>query len=376
MTQTLPARSECDRYQANRQAELEGVALYTALAEAEPDPEIAEVYERLAEEEATHAQLWEAKLRKLGEPVAPAPIGWRTRFVIWLARRFGPHVVLSTVTDMEERDSRRYERQEEARHAKLPGEERRHAQLLWAVRGGMHGGRIAEIEGRHRAVGGNALRAAVLGSNDGLVSNLSLVMGVAGAQLASGTILVTGLAGLLAGACSMALGEWLSVQSSRELYSHQIAIEAHELETDPQAEERELALIYQAKGLTEEQAGQVAAQLMQDKQSALDTLVREELGIDPQELGGSAWEAAIASFLLFAVGAIIPVGPYFFLEGMAAVVVSVAVSGVGLFAVGAGITLITGRSVLFSGMRQVLFGLVAAGITYGIGRLIGVTVAG
>ena len=152
------------------------------------------------------------------------------------------------------------------------------------------------------AAAGNALRAAVLGANDGLVSNASLVMGVAGAELAGRSILITGLAGLLAGSLSMALGEWLSVQSARELFAHQIGIEREELLAAPEEEAEELALIYQAKGLPAEQARELGQRLVQDQQTALDTLAREELGIDPAELGGSAWVAAITSFLLFSAG--------------------------------------------------------------------------
>jgi VIT1/CCC1 family predicted Fe2+/Mn2+ transporter len=238
------------------------------------------------------------------------------------------------------------------------------------------GATLAQIEGRHRSAGGNALRAAVLGANDGLVSNLSLVMGVAGAELAGQTVLITGLAGLLAGAISMALGEWLSVQSSRELYEKQLRTEAEEIAVAPEEEREELALIYQARGLDEPTARQLADQIMQTQESALETLAREELGIDPDELGGSAWEAAITSFLLFAIGAIIPVIAFFFLTGIAAIVVSIALSIVGLFVIGAAITLFTGRSVWFSGARQVFFGLAAAAVTFTIGRLIGVSLAG
>jgi VIT1/CCC1 family predicted Fe2+/Mn2+ transporter len=189
-------------------------------------------------------------------------------------------------------------------------------------------------------------------------------------------VLVAGLAGLLAGAFSMALGEWISVQSSRELYERQIVVERDELEQNPAEEQEELALIYQAKGLPEDQARALAARLIADQSAALDTLAREELGVDPQELGGSAWEAAISSFLLFAIGAIVPVLPFLFLEGLGAVVLSVAMSALGLFGIGAAITLLTGRSVWYSGMRQVIVGLAAAGITFGIGRLIGVSLGG
>src|SRR5207253_120995 len=166
------------------------------------------------------------------------------------------------------------------RAAGLPADERSHGRVSRTIvatsRQGMRGEVVARLEGRHRAAGGNALRAAVLGVNDGLVSNLSLIMGVAGAALNQTTILLTGLAGLLAGAISMALGEWLSVQSSRELYQRQIAIEREELETVPEEEQEELALIYQAKGIPTQRARELAAGLIADPHTALDTLAREE----------------------------------------------------------------------------------------------------
>jgi VIT1/CCC1 family predicted Fe2+/Mn2+ transporter len=264
--------------------------------------------------------------------------------------------------------------------AGMAATEQSHARLLRTIqqsgRGGMEGGLLAQLEGRHRTAGGNALRAAVLGANDGLVSNFSLVMGVAGAEVATQTILLTGIAGLLAGAISMALGEWISVQSSRELYEKQIRTEQREILQAPEEEAEELALIYQARGLDESSARQLAGQIMSNQETALNALVRDELGIDPKELGGSAWEAAITSFLLFAIGAIIPVVPYFFIGGLGAVLVSAVLSAIGLFMIGAAITLFTGRSVLYSGVRQMIFGLTAAAVTYLIGRLIGVNLGG
>ncbi len=240
----------------------------------------------------------------------------------------------------------------------------------------MEGSALAALEGRHRSTGGNALRAAVLGANDGLVSNLSLVMGVAGATLNNHTVLITGIAGLLAGAISMALGEWLSVQSSRELFSHQIKIESAEVAQHPEEEVEELALIYEARGLNREQARTLAGSIVANAESAVDTLAREELGIDPGELGGSAWEAALTSFILFALGAIIPVSPFIFITGITAVYVSILLSIIGLFILGAVITLFTGKPVWFSGLRMVIFGLLAAAVTFGIGRLIGASIGG
>ena len=373
------ASSDTQRYLSNLQAEIDGAALYRALAEIEMGGELAMVYHRMAEAEERHADIWRAKLREAGVTDLPEEPGWRTRTLIALARRFGPGLILPTVVQRERADSAKYDLQEEAREAGMGADERSHARLFRAIgeqSPGLQGGSVARLEGRHRAGGGNALRAAVLGANDGLVSNASLVMGVAGAELSGQSILVTGLAGLMAGSLSMALGEWLSVQSARELFAHQIGIEREELLAAPEEEAAELALIYQAKGLGPEQARALGQRLVQDPQAALDTLAREELGIDPEELGGSAWVAATTSFLLFAVGAIIPVLPYFFVEGTQAVVISVVLSVIGLFAIGAAITIITGQSALRSGLRQVLFGVAAAAITFGVGRLVGANLGG
>lgn len=375
MTQTV----EFDRYLENWQDEIESAFLYRALASAEKQPALAEVYRKLALTEETHAAFWEEKLRRAGYRLPKRRIGWRTRALAQFAKWFSPQFVLPTVNAMEQVDSHSYDAQVETHDTRLPVEERSHARLLQAItstsNSGLEGGTLAQIEGRHRTAGGNSLRAAVLGASDGLLSNLSLVMGVAGANLNSQSILLTGIAGLLAGACSMALGEWLSVQSARELYERQIRIERREVEEVPEEEEQELALIYQAKGLPEAQAQTLAARIMQNHEAALDALSREELGIDPDELGGSAWTAALTSFFLFAIGAIIPVAP-FFISGFNAVIASLICSGLGLFLIGAGITLLTGRSILYSGMRQVIFGFAAAAITFGVGRLLGVSIAG
>jgi VIT1/CCC1 family predicted Fe2+/Mn2+ transporter len=370
---------ETDRDLANWQNELNNAALYQALAGAEKDPRLAEVYRRLATVEQDHAETWTKQLQSAGITVPAFQPTWRTRTLIWLARRFGVGFVLPSIVTIEEVAGHAYNQQ--AGPTAMVADEQSHARLLRQItqtsgRGGLEGGALAQLEGRHRAAGGNALRAAVLGANDGLVSNLSLVMGVAGAELSGTGILITGLAGLLAGACSMALGEWLSVQSSRELYKHQISLETKEIIAAPAEEAEELMLIYQARGLDEAQARQIAAQIMSNQENAVETLAREELGIDPEALGGSAWEAAITSFILFAMGAIVPVIPFIFLSGLAAVGLSVLLSTVGLFVIGAAITLFTGRTVLFSGSRQVIFGLAAAAVTYAVGRLVGVSLAG
>ncbi len=295
---------EIQRAVNSLQNEVNGAALYHGMAAAEKDAQISEVYQRMAASEERHAQIITQRLKDAGVEVPKAAVTWRTKTLIWLAKRFGVGMVLPSVTAAEQKDQHGYSEQEG--NAQLAADEASHARLLQQISsttpGGMGGSALAQIEGRHRAAGGNALRAAVLGANDGLVSNLSLVMGVAGAALSGQTILITGLAGLLAGAFSMALGEWLSVQSSRELYEHQIAIEKDEIASIPQEEAEELALIYQSRGIQADQARHLAGQIMRDQESALDTLAREELGVDPHELGGSAWEAAITSFVLFAAG--------------------------------------------------------------------------
>jgi VIT1/CCC1 family predicted Fe2+/Mn2+ transporter len=214
----------------------------------------------------------------------------------------------------------------------------------------------------------------VLGANDGLVSNLSLVMGAAGASFASRTVLITGIAGLLAGAFSMAMGEWVSVQSSRELHQRQLEMEAEAIATDPAHERAELVVLYQRRGLNLHEARAIADRTMAREGAALDAMARDELGVDPEELGGSPWTAAVASFILFTVGAVIPVIPFVFSGGDWAVLVSAVISGLALLAIGAAITLLTGRGVWRSAIRQLVIGLGAAAVTYGAGFVVGAAV--
>ncbi len=368
--------ADVNQFRENLQAEYDAIALYNRLANAEPNADLAKVYKRLAETEARHAEVWASKLREAGQVVPAMRPSWRARVLGWLAMRFGNSLVLPTIAAVEQGASSGYDTQPEAVALGMPGDERSHARVfryLARVTPGLEGSAMARFEGRHRAAGGNALRAGVLGANDGLLSVFSLVMGVAGAGRPSGAILLTGGAGLMAGALSMALGEWISVQSSRELYEHQLKIEQGELSANPEAEAEELALIYQAKGVAPEEARRLASRLISDPATALDTLAREELSIDPQELGGSAWEASFMSFCLFAVGGILPVLPYLFWHGTAGIVASAGASAAGLFVMGAVITLMTGRNPITSGLRMILFGLMAAAVTFGVGRLIGVS---
>ena len=372
------ASDDIRRYQANLRDELDGAALYTAIADAERDPLRKDLFLQLAQAEARHAELWRAKLAEAGVKASPYVPSFRTRLLGKLAKRFGPGFVMPTIAAAEVADRNKYASQADARS--ISAEERGHAAVVQemaraSMPGTVTGADIARAEPWHRGASGNNLRAAVLGANDGLVSNFCLIMGVAGAGAGGRIILLTGLAGLIAGACSMALGEWLSVTNARELAGTQIAKEAEELEQTPQAEQHELALIYQAKGLPRAEAERVSAELMRNKKAALDTLAREELGIDPNELGGSAVGAAVTSFALFALGAICPVGPFVLLHGTAAILTSVAASAAALGGVGVLTSLFNGRSAVFSATRQVLFGCAAAALTYGIGTALGVSLS-
>jgi VIT1/CCC1 family predicted Fe2+/Mn2+ transporter len=284
---------------------------------------------------------------------------------------------MPTIAAAEFSDRNKYASQADA--LSISAEEQGHAavvqELAKTSRGGRSGADIARAEPWHRGASGNNLRAAVLGGNDGLVSNFCLIMGVAGAGAANKSILLTGLAGLISGACSMALGEWLSVTNARELARTQISKEAEELEQTPLAEQHELALIYQAKGLPKPEAERVAKELMRDKEAALDTLAREELGIDPTELGGNPVAAAATSFALFAAGAIFPIVPFIWLHGAQAIIASSALSAAALTGVGALTSLFNGRSPWFSAARQAVFGCAAAAVTYGIGAVLGVSLS-
>lgn len=374
----MPELSAKSRYTANIQGEIDSAALYRALAEAESNPQLAGIYKKLADVEDEHVAFWLRQMEKIGQPAPQLKPSLRSRALAWIARRFGPSAVLSTVNAQERADSGHYDDQSEAVAGGLPGAERSHARIINALAGEkLEGGTLARMEGRHRGLGGNALRAAVLGANDGLVSNMSLVMGVAGAVTDSRTVLLAGLAGLAAGASSMAMGEWLSVATARESVERQIAAEAEELAEVPQEEAEELALIYQAKGLSEAVARQMAAALIANQDSALDTLVREELGIDPAERGGSPSVAAATSFGLFAAGAIFPILPFLFgISGTEAVLASLGVSGIALMTIGGATALFTGGAMPRLALRSLAFGYAAAGLTFAIGKLVGVAVGG
>jgi predicted membrane protein (TIGR00267 family) len=349
------------------QIEIDACFLYQKLAEHEEDPIIVNVFRQMSDIEKSHAEAFAKKenisLENLMQP------SWRAKTLNLIGKIFGYDYVLGSLMDTEKSISSAIISAKKKNNQAITGSETMHVSILRTIlekENGATGAQLSKFEKKHRSVGGNAIRAAVLGGNDGLVSNFSLIMGIAGATAAQEGVLLAGLAGLLAGALSMALGEWISVKSSQELYENQMQIEMEELETNPEGEMKELALIYIAKGIPESQAHEMAAEIMKDKTHAHDVLVKEELK-------GSAVEAAIYSFILFAIGAVIPVIPFMFTNGMQAVILSVSMSAVGLFLIGAAITLFTGKNVWYSGFRQVLFGLAAAAVTFGIGKLIGVS---
>ena len=360
----------------NVQTEIDACYLYSKLAENEPDEAVANIFRRMSEIEKGHAEAFAKKVNIPTENLIKA--SWRAKTLNLIGKIISYDYVLGAMMDTEKSLSNAILKAKEKNNMELTGAETNHVKILWSIvenDKNISGAQHAKFENKHRSVGGNAIRAAVLGGNDGLLSVFSLVMGVAGATGGNQSVLLAGIAGLLAGAMSMALGEWISVKSSQELYENQMAIEMEELVTNPEGEEKELALIYMAKGIPEAQANTMASDIMKDKTHAHEVLVKEELGINPEELKGSAFEAAFYSFLMFTIGGLIPVLPFIFATGFHAIVLSIIASTLGLFLIGAAITLFTGKGLWYSGFRQIIFGLLAAGITFGVGKLIGVAIS-
>ena len=362
------------RFRSLLASERRSADLYSGLADAATG-ERREVLTELATVERRHAAHWAGKLTEVGEPVPPnKPPGLRASALSWLARRLSVDAVLPYLERAEHADAGLYQGDPDATAA-MAVDERSHARVLTRLQNTDDPGGIRKVERWHRVDRSGALRAGVFGVNDGLVSNSSLVMGFAGSGAASTTIAFAGLAGLLAGAFSMAAGEYISMRSQREAYEREIALEAMELRDDPEAEAEELALIYRAKGLDPAEAERAAAAIMKDRDVALDTMAREELGLDPDGLG-SPWSAAFSSLFAFALGAIVVLLPYLFGSGRPALIVAIVLAALALFAVGATIGLLNGRGALRSGTRQLLIGGAAALLVFGIGHLIGASAGG
>ena len=364
-------------------AERNASLLYRALAES-TDGDQREALLELADVEDKHAQHWVDKLTAYGVEIPPAPtvLNADDEQLVRRARSLGLVSVLGNLEQNEGADAGMYDDEPEALPT-MPSDEREHADVFRALKGGEperfpHRERSTKgAEPWHRTDKSGSVRAAVFGVSDGLVSNTALVMGFAGASLAgaieNSVVLFAGLAGLLAGAFSMAAGEYVSMASQRDLFKREIDLERQELLEKPEEERLELELIYRAKGLPREQARAVADQIMKNPEIALDTLAREELGLDPNELG-SAWKAAVSSFFSFAIGASVVVVPYALFSGMTAFVLAVVLALVSLIVVGGLVGYQSGRGVAFSAGRQVLWGVGAAAVTYLVGSLVGVNV--
>ncbi|MCH9707865.1 MAG: VIT1/CCC1 transporter family protein [Actinomycetia bacterium] len=364
-------------------AERNASLLYRALAES-TDGDQREALLELADVEDKHAQHWVDKLTAYGVEIPPAPtvLNADDEQLVRRARSLGLVSVLDNLEQNEGADAGMYDDEPEALPT-MPSDEREHADVFRALKGGEperfpHRERSTKgAEPWHRTDKSGSVRAAVFGVSDGLVSNTALVMGFAGASLAgaieNSVVLFAGLAGLLAGAFSMAAGEYVSMASQRDLFKREIDLERQELLEKPEEERLELELIYRAKGLPREQARAVADQIMKNPEIALDTLAREELGLDPNELG-SAWKAAVSSFFSFAIGASVVVVPYALFSGMTAFVLAVVLALVSLIVVGGLVGYQSGRGVAFSAGRQVLWGVGAAAVTYLVGSLVGVNV--
>jgi VIT1/CCC1 family predicted Fe2+/Mn2+ transporter len=322
--------------------------LSSAVADAEGDPAKAKLFREMAEAAEQQAGI-------LAKELKPAPAfepSLRSRLTASLIGMFGPRAMRHVLSASKVRGISIY-------GGKLQPEGH-----PWPTS-------VEEVGGRHRALGGGTLRAGVFGVNDGLVSNTCLVMGVAGAAAEPGIILLTGVAGLLAGAFSMAAGEFISMLSQKEMFEHQISQERDELERYPAEEAEELALIYAARGIPLEQARDITTKLIANPEQALDTLAREELGLNPDDLG-SPIGAAVSSFIAFCLGASLPLIP--FLLGLSqGVLIAAALSGTALFVVGAMLSLFSGKSALLGGVRMLLIGSAAAAATYFIGSLFNVS---
>jgi VIT1/CCC1 family predicted Fe2+/Mn2+ transporter len=334
--------------------EKESAWLYRRVAAAEPDPAKRDLFLKLAAAAEAQAERWQLLAQQAGAATPAFTPSLRARIVARLLERFGARSLRTVLAAMKLRGLSIYSAPPAPGHV-MPTS-------------------LEQVGARHRSAVGGSLRAGVFGVNDGLLSNASLVLGVAGAGVGSSTVLTTGAAGLLAGALSMAAGEYVSVRSQREMYEYQIALERAELAEYPEEEAEELALIYNARGVELGQAREVSRALLANPQQALDVLSREELGLNPDDLG-SPLRAASVSFLTFALGAALPLIP--FLAGMTgsrAVIAAGLLTLLALAGVGLGLSLFTGRDALRGALRMVLIGGGAGVVSFLVGRLLGVAI--
>ena len=380
------AKSDPRRFLDYLAAERNASLLYRALADT-VEGDRREALLELADIEDKHAEHWAAKLVEHGidAPSPPASLDPNDAELLNRARALGIDGILETLEQTEAAAEGMYDDEPDALPT-MSTDERDHAETFRQMRSDQSSAVLTPRravgpgagETWHRVDRSGSMRAAVFGVSDGLVSNTALVMGFAGAAPDNSTILFAGLAGLLAGAFSMAAGEYVSVASQRDLFRREIAMEASELRDKPEEEEKELELIYRAKGLSREQAAMVAAQIMSDPKTALETLAREELGLDPNELGNPV-KVAISSFVAFAIGASVVVLPYLFFTGSGAsttvpLMLAIALALISMAVVGGVVGRLSGRGIVFSAARQLAWGVGAAAVTFGVGRIIGVNI--
>ncbi len=364
-----PEESNRARYRRYLKNEIEAVQLYSDLANIERDDDRARLFRRLAQAEMRHVRIWS---RKLGlEDQSPDNYRRSLRVLVLrsIAAIFGTKAVMPMILKSEAADASTYREDPEA--TTIVQEEVEHFNVLGRLSGQPDHAQIISLERRHYS-GTVNVRAGVLGFNDGLISNVSLVMGVTGATSDSTFIVIAGISGLLAGAFSMAAGEYVSVRAQRDVYEREIEVERAELEEVPREEAQELALIYQRKGFTRQEARAVAERIIANPEVALETLAREELGLDPDQLG-NPWSAAISSFLAFGFGALIPLLPNLFTTDLLALILTAALSGAAVFGIGALLGTLTGKNLFWGGGRMLFVGAAAAGVTYGIGSLVGIS---
>jgi vacuolar iron transporter family protein len=349
--------------------ERDAAYLYRALAAVERTPALIDLFEKLAAVEDRHAQRWEELFHAGGRPLPPYRTALRTRLLAWAARHFGPSLVLPLMLAEEGREVQAY-----LGLARQSTHGRTHAAALEiATDSAVHARELAEAMGRegepwHVGGSGGYLRSVVYGFNDGLTANFGLVAGVIGAAVAPHIVIISGVAGAIADALSMGASGYLAAKSEAEVHAHQIELERQEMKLMPDLEEEELALIYEAKGLTADRARETAHAIMQEPQKALDTMVREELNIHPAEL--APLRDGLVTGTATAIGAFIPIAPFFVLTHGSAVWASLVLSMAAHFAIGAARSIFTGRGIWSSGRDMFVVGFGVAAIGYIIGELI------
>jgi vacuolar iron transporter family protein len=366
---TSPKLPDLEEFEHHWQDEADAAFLYRVLASSERDPKRRDVYARLAEVEDRHMVIWSDLLARNGRPAVAHRPSARAKLLAFLGRRFGPGFLLPLLLAEEGREVKGYL----SLHRATPrGEVGGQEALVLARESAEHASTLAAMSGRnaepwHRAESGGFLRNVVYGFNDGLTANFGLVAGVLGAATISAhaTIIVAGVAGLIADALSMGASGYLAAKSEQEVYAHEISMERQEIELMPEVERDELALIYEAKGMRADAAHALATEVMADPKRMLDEKVQEELKIGEQ--GASPLREGWVTGLATAFGAAIPVAPFLFLEGMPAIWLSFAVSMLSHFVVGAARSVFTGRGIFRSGMDMFVVGLGVAMVGYFVG---------